>query len=92
MVSEPELEVLKYERMVESRDDRIKALKIKLNHAIQKSQRMNCWNCGSELIWGGDHDFDDYHMDGKGIVANFTCSNPDCNTYVESYYTISEDG
>ena len=21
---------------------------------------MNCWHCGTELIWGGDHDLDDY--------------------------------
>ena len=20
---------------------------------------MNCWHCGTELIWGGDHDMDD---------------------------------
>jgi len=20
---------------------------------------MNCWHCGTELIWGGDHDLED---------------------------------
>jgi hypothetical protein len=20
---------------------------------------MNCWHCGTELIWGGDHDMED---------------------------------
>ena len=25
---------------------------------------MNCWHCGTELIWGGDHDMeDDYDYD-----------------------------
>lgn len=36
---------------------------------------MNCWHCGSELIRGGDHTFEDYCMDtSDGIVSNFSCS------------------
>ena len=24
-------------------------------HCVEKME-MNCWHCGHELIWGGDHD------------------------------------
>ena len=35
---------------------------------------MNCWHCGGEVIWGGDFDYEDYGMDGEGIVSNLSCS------------------
>ena len=35
---------------------------------------MNCWHCNEEVIWGGDHTFEDYCMDGEGIVSNLKCS------------------
>lgn len=41
---------------------------------------MNCWTCNSELIWGGDHDFEDYGMEGDGIVSNLSC--PECGAFV----------
>ena len=34
---------------------------------------MNCWHCKEESIWGGDHDFEDYCMEGEGIVSNLHC-------------------
>ena len=24
---------------------------------------MNCWHCGTEVIWGGDHDLEDEEED-----------------------------
>jgi len=47
-----------------------------------------CWQCKSELIWGGDHDVQEMYEDeqSEGIVSNFTCSNYDCNTHVEVYH------
>ena len=33
---------------------------------------MNCWHCNEELIWGADFDYEDYGMDGEGIVSNFS--------------------
>ena len=42
---------------------------------------MNCWHCGTELIWGGDHDLDDYEDMEYDIVTNLTC--PKCESYVE---------
>ena len=44
---------------------------------------MNCYRCNSELIWGGDFTFEDYHCEGDGIVTNLSCSS--CGAYVEVY-------
>ena len=38
---------------------------------------MNCWHCNSKVIWDADFSFEDYGMDGEGIVSTFSCSN--CN-------------
>tara|TARA_R100001530_G_scaffold84728_3_gene59038 strand:- start:193 stop:378 length:186 start_codon:yes stop_codon:yes gene_type:complete len=43
---------------------------------------MNCWHCNSELIWGGDHDYEDYGFEGEGIVTNLSCTNCPAETYV----------
>lgn len=47
-----------------------------------------CWFCGTEMIWGGDHSFEDYGMEGDGIVANLSC--PGCGATAE-YYTKQEE-
>ena len=47
---------------------------------------MNCWHCGTELIWGGDHDLDDYEDTEYDIITNLTC--PKCESYVEVYHKI----
>ena len=44
---------------------------------------MNCYRCNTELIWGGDHDYESYHLEGDGIVTNLSCSR--CSAYVEVY-------
>ena len=49
---------------------------------------MKCWHCNSKLIWGGDHNFEDYGLENEGIVSNLSC--PNCPTTVEVYYNISE--
>ena len=38
---------------------------------------MNCWICNTELIWGGDHDFeeDETHFDGHTMMTNLSCPN-----------------
>ena len=43
---------------------------------------MNCWHCGHELIWGGDHDIEDENEDYK-VVTNLSC--PNCHAFVEVY-------
>ena len=45
---------------------------------------MNCWHCDTELVWGGDHDLDDFEESEYSIVTNLSC--PRCNSYVEVYY------
>ena len=47
---------------------------------------MNCWHCGTELIWGGDHDLDEHDYRGVGacdMITNLSC--PNCQAYVEVY-------
>ena len=50
---------------------------------------MNCWHCGTELIWGADHDMEDVN-DGEeseyDFFSNFTC--PKCQAYVEVYHHV----
>jgi len=49
-------------------------------------ERMNCWVCNTELIWGGDHGFeeDETHFDGHTMMTNLSC--PSCEAYVEVYH------
>ena len=50
---------------------------------------MNCWHCKSELIWGGDHSFEDHGLDSDGIVSNLSC--PNCPVDVLVYYNTDEE-
>jgi hypothetical protein len=45
-------------------------------------QNMNCWHCGTELIWGGDHDTED--NEDYDIVSNLSC--PGCHTAVDVWH------
>lgn len=45
-----------------------------------------CGICGTPLIWGADFDYEDYGMEGEGIISNYTC--PKCGAYVEVYTRI----
>ena len=49
---------------------------------------MKCWHCKEDLIWGNNHDYEDYGMEGEGIVSNFSCSN--CDSFVSVYLPIKE--
>ncbi len=49
---------------------------------------MNCWHCGAELIWGGDHDYD-HDEENRGIVSNFSC--PACPVTVEVWLNLEEN-
>lgn len=40
---------------------------------------MNCPRCNKEVIWGGDHSYEDYGLEGEGIVSNISCPNDDCS-------------
>ena len=40
---------------------------------------MKCNKCNEELIWGGDHDYEDYGLEDMGIVSNYSCRNSLCD-------------
>tara|TARA_R110001592_G_scaffold5317_2_gene29376 strand:+ start:1548 stop:1898 length:351 start_codon:yes stop_codon:yes gene_type:complete len=44
--------------------------------------KMNCYSCGTELIWGGDHDSED--DEEHAIVSNLSC--PDCGAFHLVYW------
>ena len=44
---------------------------------------MNCWFCDDNMIWGGDHDYEDYGLEGDGIVVNLTCQG--CGSFTITY-------
>ena len=41
---------------------------------------MDCYNCESKLIWGGDE------MEDNNLVSNFSC--PNCFAYVIFYHPV----
>jgi len=45
---------------------------------------MKCWHCESKMIWGSDFDYDDYGLDGDGIVSELSCSECEatCTVYL----------
>ena len=48
-----------------------------------------CWFCGSEMIWGSDFSYEDYGLEGDGVVATLTCS--ECDAYAEFYSKPEEE-
>ena len=52
---------------------------------------MKCPKCEKELIWGGDHSYEDYGIECEnqddGIVSNNTCNNDECDVDVVIIYT-----
>ena len=45
---------------------------------------MKCWHCREDLIWGGDFDYEDYCLEGEGIVSNLSC--PKCHCAVDVWH------
>lgn len=50
---------------------------------------VNCWFCGGQLNWNCDYDFEDYGLEGEGIVATLTCS--ECGASWEGYLGTNSD-
>ena len=48
---------------------------------------MKCWHCKTKLIWGGDHDCNDW--EDYLIVSNLSC--PECNSLVLVYYPNNKE-
>lgn len=51
---------------------------------------MKCYSCEEELIWGGDHTYEDHCIEGDGIVTNLSCQNPKCDVETVLVYTNNE--
>ena len=49
---------------------------------------MNCLSCNTELIWGGDHNGEDYGNEEYDIVTNLSC--PQCDAFVLVYHQPTE--
>ena len=54
---------------------------------VHRSKQV-CWHCQSEMIWGCDFSFEDYGMEGNGIVSTFSCSK--CKVTSEIHYPIGD--
>ena len=52
---------------------------------------MKCTECSQNLIWGGDHTYEDYGMEGDGIVTNCTCPNEECEVEQILIYKSLDD-
>ena len=50
---------------------------------------MKCWFCNEELIWNCDYSFEDYGLDGEGIVAALSCRG--CGATFEGYLDLEEN-
>lgn len=48
----------------------------------------NCWYCGSQMYWQSDFNFEDYGLEGEGIVTELMCSG--CNATATFYQSIEE--
>ena len=48
---------------------------------------MKCYNCHTELIWGGDHDLEEH--DEHLIVTNLSC--PNCGAFHLVYWGKREE-
>ena len=50
---------------------------------------MNCWHCGTELIWGGDADMEKDDSEDYDMETNLSC--PNCESFVLVYRKREEE-
>lgn len=50
---------------------------------------VRCAFCGELMIWQNDFTYDDYCLDGEGIVSVYRCS--ECKTTAGFYHTEEEE-
>ena len=54
------------------------------------TRMFECFHCGEmAVIWGADFDFEDYGIEGEGIVHALRCSN--CGAHI-TYEVPLDDG
>ena len=50
---------------------------------------VRCPICHNEMIWGNDFSFEDYGMEGGGIVSEYSCSN--CEVTLTIYQPLKDE-
>lgn len=50
---------------------------------------MKCVNCGCKMVWQNDYDFNDYGINGEGIIKVFSCG--ECDTLSENFIPLKEE-
>ena len=49
-------------------------------------EEWTCFLCNCRVFWGNDFTFEDYGIEGEGIVHTYTCSG--CGAFYEVYESI----
>ena len=57
---------------------------------VKFGDNMNCPYCLSKLNWNSDFDYEDYNLEGEGIVSMCHCPSDSCDTEILVYYTITK--
>ena len=50
---------------------------------------MKCWFCSHDLIWQCDYSYEDFGLEGDGIVAILHC--PNCEASWEGYWPMEDN-
>jgi hypothetical protein len=48
---------------------------------------MKCPQCTNTMIWQSEFDYEDYGIEGEGIIGTYVCQNDKCN--VEDVYIFT---
>lgn len=58
--------------------------------AVKPHGSYECFHCGAQdVIWDSDFTFEDYGIDGEGIIHNCHCTN--CGAEIEYYIRCDEE-
>jgi hypothetical protein len=52
---------------------------------------MKCYLCKQDLSWNNDESYDDYEMEGEGIVTILSCLNEECDVDIVEVYQTFKD-
>jgi len=50
---------------------------------------MKCPQCGELIKWQEQHEYEDFNLDGSGIIDVYLCTNKSCS--VEEVYIFQKD-
>jgi hypothetical protein len=52
---------------------------------------MRCYLCDQELCWNNDFTYEDYCIDGDGMVVVLSCNNEQCDVDMVNVYVNNGD-